>query len=289
MKLANLGTLALALALAFGASSRAAAEWISISDFTGLGTTVNPNTIGGWFLNGSGGWVTGSSSPGNTGNFTIQDSPAPGGRHVGVASLTTSDLRYARLSLPTEARIANSETGTLFFRFYAESGSTFAKVQVGLSSSASPTSTRNVGAAFRVETESNGIFYGLDSDSAATSNTGKTRGTWHNVWFVIDNVNDKIDFYMTTGNQDATSATPLVSEGNFNNSTTSTLQTLLIVVNSAGSGTVAGVIFRIDDFYMTSGTDLTNPVPEPASHGALLLGGMVLAPWLRRKIRGEGA
>lgn len=292
MKLANLGAMAIALAAAFGASSQARAEWILVSDFTGLTdpNKVNNGSGGGWYLHEQGGWSTlAQNTLGNTTAYTAQDTPAPGGLHLGFAPLAggneSSGRRTARIALPTNAQIANNATGTLFFRFFAEADGSFAKIQVGLNSTAAPTASKHAGVAFRVQADSNSIFYGPEHNSNAILDSGGSRGVWHNVWLVIDNAADKVDMYMTTGSQSAVSATPVMSQGDFSNATTDTLQTLILIQNTA-STSPSDVRFRFDDFYMSSGTNLANPVPEPAAHGLLLLGGMVLGPMLRSRRAG---
>ena len=69
--------------------------------------------------------------------------------------------------------------------------------------------------------------------------------------------------------------------GGFRNTTTDPL----VTGNIRAGNNQAGVNGYLDDVYMSAGTNLTNPVPEPNSLILLLISGLCLTGLLRQRSR----
>ncbi len=110
-------------------------------------------------------------------------------------------------------------------------------------------------------------------------------GQWYNVWMVVNNSTDKWDAYINTGTANATVADLKLSNIGFRNGAAA--NDLSFVSVFGGAGGVLGE--SVDDIYISSGVDLSNPlaVPEPTTCALTLVG--ICIVMLKRRARAENA
>ncbi|MEJ5259233.1 MAG: LamG-like jellyroll fold domain-containing protein [Anaerohalosphaeraceae bacterium] len=145
---------------------------------------------------------------------------------------------------------ADTET-TLFFRLYKPAG-TEPDCSVGLSRLAAPTGDWNDFECYVV------VVGGELRARNGTVNTAIlnpfSAGIWYNIWLVINNLNNTYDVYVTTGQNAATAADRRADDFVFRNSTSGPLQSFKVYGRGTGYGPV-----RVDDIYVSAGTNLTLP------------------------------
>ena len=169
--------------------------------------------------------------------------------------------------------IANGDSGTLFARFRFE---TTANANFGLSESAAPSAYGD----FRVQiNRQNGTpIKARDAGSFTdlTTPLADDVDTWYNLWVIADNGTDTSRiFIQSDGDAGFATQTEVTTDGtiSFRTAAAGDLVTLML---RAQEGTA-----YFDDFYVSAGTDLSNPtIPEPSTSLFGLLGAALL---LRRR------
>lgn len=253
----DLAMLALAAGAFVLASPSAHAAWNLIDNFDSYDNTdtaVGTATGGVWTQNGA------AAANVLDGTGADQFLRVAGGGWSGAEST---------LSIP----VANNAITTLFLQFRPNSGGTF-DTMIGLSPTAANIDATNAWQDYGVMP----FYTGNLRADLVGGGTGTAPGTdtldiWYNMWVVID-TNDgveKYDIYTSTGTDAATLAI-----GN------------AVMRNGLGGGTFEAIGFSqngtgtidFDNIYLSSGLDLTNPVPEPS---VALLGGLGLMGLLRRR------
>jgi hypothetical protein len=174
--------------------------------------------------------------------------------------------------------IADGTTGTLFLR--AQFVNTPPNTIFGLSDDSTPTGgfgDFESAARFGDGSDDFDVRDGGAYDDAASID----QGTWYNIWFVIDNDTDTTEFYLQSDADSNFATQTLVSSTtdpvDFRNGTNDALTSFLIIAD--GSTDVA----LFDDIYIdTTGENLVNPIPEPATAGVVAAGLLGLLTRRRR-------
>ena len=249
---AAMGTLALA-------ATSANAAFVVIDDFESHTLGTAPTSANGWVESGTQAVTSG---------LIIADPDDAGNQ---VAELTARNSGYD-IALGGNS-IADSTTGTVFFRVQTTTGSEFFAY------------------ATREDVPTTGWW---DKDDAGAGNDGsitqprynagatvaQSDGTWYNFWAVANNTADTFDLYRSTGTDGQGDASFITIDTGvaFGGSGTGALDHFFF----AGDGGLATAM--IDDIYVdNSGVNLANPtiIPEPSSAALLGLGGLALI--LRRR------
>ena len=150
------------------------ADWSEVDQFEAL--TLGP-------LNGQGGW---SASP----SFEVSTDPESGSNQVLMAA---GDEAYANSSL---AEIANSDTGTLFYRIYREGT---VNGFGGLSDVTNPTEFNDYEVQFGAQDTAPGAYRVRNGGGfLGTPDTFKSN-QWYCVWLLADNANDQTSIFVQGG------------------------------------------------------------------------------------------
>jgi hypothetical protein len=183
--------------------------------------------------------------------------------------------------LSSEATVANNTTKTMFLRFKATAA---LDESFGLTNVDAPLLGGDQWTDFRVQVAVvNGTIRARDGSLTRTlANTAGTQiavnTNWYNLWVIVDNAADTIKLYLNqNGDSGATEADLLVNVASLTQSTfafrTATTEALDRFYWRAQNNTNTRMLM-IDDIYIMSGTDLSNPAgvlgahnPTPA-HGA---------------------
>lgn len=263
--------LAVAAVIAFGQSAHA--SWIVLEDFEDVSIGAN----------------LGAANPGES--FTLNG--------TGLATVEWSAWdaanRAARLQNPQvqlfmPASVPQGSTATLFYQLYKPTGAV--NISLGMSDDASITDPAQF---FYFEsqlvvntTADPQPFRMRDGGAFRTSPTNFLPSTLYNVWHVINNTTDKSELYVQ---RDGIDPSPVkLAEGSIdsfafrNGVASNNLVNFLVMTGNSGTGVAAHSTAWIDNIYLTSGEDLTNPVPEPSTW-LLLASAMTVAgyAWSRRR------
>ena len=219
---------------------------------------------------------TTASSVWNSNGSSFADIESQSGNQFFTFGWDDAGYRGAHRDLGGSSIAANA-TSTLFFEFRAEDDRI--DHAIGLTDLATPNTTTAGFPSFRAAvvlrddtTANDGLFNLVVGGTTLTS--GLTTNTWYNLWMVVDNNTDTVDYYLNTGSGDATIGDKLNgSPVAFLNTTSNALDRFV----ASGSGAVGGVEHSvyIDDIHLASGVQLGNPpIPEPSTAmlGMLALG-----------------
>lgn len=145
---------------------------------------------------------------------------------------------------------ADTET-TVFFRIYKPAG-TSPDCSVGLSDISDAQGDWNDFEAYIVVV--GGGLSARNGSSNVPIVSPMTEAAWYNIWMVLNNSANTYDIYVTTGSSDADAGDRVADDFAFRKSTANDLVTFKVYGRAAGYGPV-----RIDDIFISGGTDLTIP------------------------------
>jgi hypothetical protein len=302
MKEMKFFVLACAALVALAGAAQAAA--ISVDNFQSYGL----GDLGGPLQVASPPWTAAASDTQGYADVGIKAEPSGNQYYSFTESLYRSGANQNKdnggfLSLPTGAEVNDGDTKTLFLRFYAESGSS-QNHHWGLTS-VTPGTLGNTFNDFtnmnlRLQTVKNDAtsFYFGSRNSSGTAKSPTTYATnaWYDMWVVVhNNLTTAIDNYEVyikadDGTGAGAGAGDLITwTGSGAGSTqtfrytTATALTMFYAYAYDDTTNHAQSVDRIDDVYISSGQDLTAPVPEPATWIILAIGAAAIAFYARRK------
>lgn len=278
-------------------TTQARAAFVLVDNFNSYATSTSLNNQGNWRTYGD---TTNAAT-------TAELDPAGGSNKVLRHYITTSGTGAFAYN-NNNISIANGSSGTLFFRFRYGDAVNELNVSVGLSTIAPASGSANFanfgvqarmlgsdgtaghGSAnpLQIDARDAGAFAALHVSTAAGPTPTPVKDVWYNMWIVAyndgsDGGNDYSRLYLQS-DQDSNFATQkelVLSSGliNFRNNASSTLQSFIL-----GAGGSNNIRYYVDDIYVdNAGSDLANPVPEPA--GAILLASAGMLGLIRRRKR----
>lgn len=261
------------LALVLAVSSRSVeASWILLEDFEDV--TVGANL--------------GAANPGE--NFTLNG--------TGLATVEWSAWdaanRAARLVNPQvqlfmPASIPQGTTATLFYQLYKPTGAV--NISLGMSDDVAitdPTQFYWFESQLVVHSSTDPQAFRMrDGGTFRTSPTNFLPNTLYNVWHVINNTTDKTEMYVQ---RDGIDPAPIkLAEGSFDSFTfrngvaSNNLVNFLVMTGNSGAGVAAHSTAWFDNVYLSTGENLTNPVPEPTTWAMLAVALAIAGFKLRRR------
>ena len=169
--------------------------------------------------------------------------------------------------------LADGNTATYFFQVMNEGGAD-ADCMIGLAENVNRVDHDNSWQDFSVMPYVNGGAGSTSLKVYGNNNTGgtlaaMTDGEWYNVWVVVDNANKVFDMYYSTGTDDALTGTGIT--GIQFGRVTAPVNIEAFALSNCKDSRV-----HIDNLYMATGVDTSNPVPEPAGLALLALGGLAV-------------
>lgn len=182
-----------------------------------------------------------------TSPWVVTDGAPTFGEEAGGNRYTESYGSY--LSLGGSAIGADDTETTVFYRVYELEG-TDPDCSIGLSNLADPQGDWTDFESYVVLI--NGNLQARNGSGNTTIITGISEATWYNIWLVINNSANTYDVYVTTGTADATAGDLKADDYVFRKSTSDALVTFKIYGRSDAP-------VRVDDIYITGGTDLSIP------------------------------
>jgi hypothetical protein len=223
------------------------AAFVLVDDFDGY-------TAGS--VSGQGSW-TGTDG-------TVVELPSASGNNV-LALTGSAASKYARTTVP---QIANNTTGTLFYQIRLDSeGIGNLNHSHGLSDTTSSSSFGD----YEAQLISIGSSLNVRDGASATAEVqvnALAADTWYNIWLVANNSNDTFKFFIQGGDF----ATPTEFAGgvsdpfNFRNGTSGALTHFFLIYGNSAGGTLYVDNIHID----TTGENISNPIPEPATAATVL-------------------
>ncbi len=263
MKINSLGV---SVALLIGVSSAASASWVLVDNMEG-------HALGN--LAGQSDWVEYVNGTGQAADVIVDTTDSLNkvlAMTKGSADIGGDDLVTLGLNLP--AALAENDTGTLYFRYYA----TGAKSSLGFGLSEKTSDSYNSSGSWN-DFSSFGLFTG--GDAVYRSSTGNStiadvtiaENTWYEVWVVSDSDNDTTEIRWQAEGEAAVDA----PQGVFRLDNDIGLSSIMLRNNGPDAS-------YVDDIYYDNGAvNTTSAVPEPSA--ALLIGLSGCAFITRRKVR----
>lgn len=202
-------------------------------------------------------------------------------------------LDGTRVQLFMPALIAQGTTATLFYQLYRPNSAVNLSVGMSDDNYTAITSWSNFNyyeSQLAInQVGSPQVFRVRDGSAFRTSTTGFEATTLYNVWQVINNSTDRSEIYVQ---RDGIDPAPIkIVEGSidsfgFRNGTASNDLVTFLAMTSSGSGSVSThTTAWLDNIYLSTGENLTNPVPEPATGILALLALVATVGWTRRAMR----
>jgi len=234
----------LTLLIGCGLFSTAQGEFIKVDDFENL-------TLGN--VNGQNGWVAANS----TSVITVDPADA---NNQSLSVTTDSTSLFKELIVPNET----IRMVFLRFRFDGQLNYSF-----GMSDMASPDRIGHFEAELNMANALNDLR--VNNDGNYDDLTPLHPDTWYNTWILVDNFRDSMQVYLnSTPGANAQSGDRLANDAGetvfpFRDGSANKLLTFFVKAGGGSSGNSGPLYF--DDIYIenTHGTNLSNPVPEPAS------------------------
>ncbi len=257
----------IAVVASLSAAAPACASFILVDDFESytVGTEVSAAAGSNWFQE----------------NSNVLDNVVTDPAVLAPDSLTNQVLSYANVTgtdnvlWNTEFSIAEGDTGTVFFRARLDNVSS--NSNFGLTDTGTPSGFGDYHPQAR---------FGQDSSDLSVRDGGSFRNVadidedvWYNIWLVVDNGADESLLYIQSDEDSDFATQTQLSMGDpidFRSDTTGTLSKFLL---SSGDN---DVVYYDDIFFDADGANLANPIPEPASAGAIGLGCLSLLTRRRR-------
>jgi hypothetical protein len=239
------------------ASVNAEAAFVLIDDFESYADGA---------INGLGGWVT------TTGTPSVMADPDDATNQTLRVNGSTQGV-YKNIP-----NIVDGTTGTLFYQIRIN-GSNY-NLGHGLADVAAPTIGQNTAFEVRVSHQPSASLQVDDSNVLEQFSPSVTlaANTWYSLWLVANNTTDTFRVFIQGGSYATQTELTGADEFGFKNGTTDPLQTFLVIANSSN---VNAVYF--DNLYIdTTGENLSNPIPEPAT-ATTVLGIAALAALGRRR------
>jgi len=244
----------------------------------------NFNTYNAAPLGGQGGWVTPMA-----GTMANVVDVGGGDKEVQVYNSIPNYKGLGALSIPNASTAA-----TVYFNFKMAAATTGNNFNFVITDDPAPADTAGssevqfnydatqapAGGSTTFRIRSAGAFLFASTGGTVATQLIPKAGTPYNVWFVINNSTDKYQVYMQS-DADPALATPtqiLGTDGTtdftFRNSGTAAQPNDLVTANFGNGATTIANAVNYDDIYVDlSGKNLSNPAPEPATLGLLVLGG----------------
>jgi hypothetical protein len=265
-----------AAALALPHASSAQSGWVLVDDFDSYNTgnvNANPNPTGGvWTAMSNSQFSTIAEQEGN--KFISYGWSNPNGFRGAYRSLGTSSLQAEEVAtyfFQFRANVANPDH-SFGLTDLATPAENFDHFRLQLAVVADPANPGKVRLGARQASGLTEIQNNLDV------------GSWFNVWLVVNNATNSYNAYFSADPMGT--ATLVGQDMTFRIGTTNALSTLLLLGRTASSFTGSDRGLHIDNIYYSQGTNLVNPIPEPATY-ALIFGVLALAGVVARRRRGK--
>lgn len=247
------------------------------------------------------------SRTGAAGTTSVESNPLPSGsiagyignaseRVMNVSNGTGIGVYTSLYNDGSNLILPDNATGTLFYQVYRDIGD-LVNASIGMTPVAAPVDGGGTNQGFNAFRPQLGInqnsqaWRPRDGGSFDTTPTSFGEAMWINVWQVINNATDAVEFYVQSPSDLVPLQLSVAGQTSFafRSANAAALETLLIRTGNSNTSAVPPEIahsqFYVDNIYFDdSGANLVNPVPEPTS--AILLGMSGALLGLRRRRKG---